>query len=110
MKTTNRDIHFGAIALFYVIALVLRLTTLIIGNRFPVFKENYLFQLSTGLGPAIGAIVAMTVFKRKTEYSIMGKSRIRHNRRIEDGRIMSFGIYLWAVGRIWLARVPSIRT
>ena len=74
MKTTNRDIHFGAIALFYVIALVLRLTTLIIGNRFPVFKENYLFQLSTGLGPAIGAIVAMTVFKRKTEYSIMGKS------------------------------------
>ena len=74
MKTTYRDIHFGAIVLFYVIALALRLTTLIIGIKFPILKENYLFQLSTGLGPAIGAIIAMAVFKHKTEYSIMGKS------------------------------------
>ena len=74
MKTTYRTIHFRAIALFYVVALVLRLTTLMLGNTYPTLGESYLFQLSTGLGPAIGAIVAMTVFKRKTEYTIAGKS------------------------------------
>ena len=30
--------------------------------------------LATGLGPAIGALVAMFIFKRKTEYTLVGKS------------------------------------
>lgn len=75
MKTmTNKSIHFGAIALFYVIALTLRLTTLIIGYKYPALRENYVFPLSTGLGPIIGALIAMAVFKRQTEYTITGIS------------------------------------
>ena len=35
---------------------------------------NYALELSTGLGPIIGALVAMAIFKRKTEYTIAGKS------------------------------------
>lgn len=73
-NSTYRNIHLGAIALFYVIALILRLTTLLLGNKYPTLDENFLFQLSTGLGPAIGAIIAMTVFKHKTEYTVIGKS------------------------------------
>ena len=69
-----RSIHFGAIALFYMIAIALRLTTLAIGNKYPTISANYLFQISTGLGPTIGAIVVMAVFKRRTEYTVMGKS------------------------------------
>lgn len=75
MKTmTNKSIHFGAIALFYVIALTLRLTTLIIGYKYPALRETYVFPLSTGLGPIIGALIAMAVFKRQTEYTITGIS------------------------------------
>ena len=75
MKTmTNKSIHFGAIALVYVIALTLRLTTLIIGYKYPALRENYVFPLSTGLGPIIGALIAMAVFKRQTEYTITGIS------------------------------------
>jgi hypothetical protein len=74
MTITSFRNHFSAIALFYVIALTLRIITLIIGNKYPTLEENYLFQLSTGLGPAIGALVTMTIFKRKTEYTIIGKS------------------------------------
>ena len=74
MKTTYKEIHFGAIATFYVIAISLRLITLVIGKSYPTIRETYAFQLATGLGPAIGALVAMAVFKRKTEYTITGKS------------------------------------
>ena len=74
MKKTYKEIHFGAIVTFYVIAISPRLITLVISNSHPTIRENYAFQLSTGLGPAIGALVAMAVFKRKTEYTITGKS------------------------------------
>ena len=74
MRSTYRNIHFGAIASFYIIALALRLITLVVGNRYPILWENYAFQLSSGLGPFVGALVAMAVFKRKTEYTIAGKS------------------------------------
>ena len=72
--TQFTNIHFGAISLFYVIALALRLTTLILGIQYPALKENYLFQLSTGLGPAIGAVIAMAICKRKTEFTFTGQS------------------------------------
>jgi hypothetical protein len=74
MRLVYKDIHFGAIALFYMIALSLRLITLAVGNKYPSLWENYAFQLSTGLGPIFGALVAMAIFKRKTEYTITGKS------------------------------------
>lgn len=74
MRIVYKNIHLGAIALFYATALVLRLATLVLSSKYPALKENYLFQLSTGIGPAIGAIVAMAIFKRKTEYTFTGKS------------------------------------
>lgn len=74
MKFIDKNIHVGAIATFYVIALIFRLLTLFMGNRYPELRENYAFQLSTGLGPIIGAFIAMAVFKRKTEYTLTGKS------------------------------------
>ena len=74
MKTEYKGIHLGAIATFYFIALTLRLTTLLLGNKYPSLPENIVFQLATGLGPAIGALIAMAIFKRKTEYTLIGKS------------------------------------
>ena len=73
-----KNIHIGAIATFYIIALLVRLITLHVANEFPSIETNYALQVSaalaTGLGPAIGALVAMLIFKRKTEYTILGKS------------------------------------
>lgn len=74
MRPIYRNLHIGATATFYVIALVLRLITLAVGNKYPTLWGNYAFQLSTGLGPIVGALVAMTIFKRKTVYTISGKS------------------------------------
>lgn len=74
MKLLYKNIHLGAIATFYVIALILRLTTLLLSNKYPELRENYAFQLSTGLGPIVGAFIAMAIFKRKTEYTLAGKS------------------------------------
>ncbi len=70
----TKSIHIGAIATFYIVALMLRLITLFVGNKYPELREHYAFQLSTGLGPIVGAFVAMAIFKRKTEYTLVGKS------------------------------------
>jgi len=73
-----KNIHIGAIATFYIIALLLRLISLHVVNKFPSIETNFALQipalLATGLGPAIGALVAMFIFKRKTEYTLLGKS------------------------------------
>ena len=73
-----KNIHIGAIAAFYIIALLVRLVSLLVVDKFPSIETNYALQVSaalaTGLGPAIGALVAMLIFKRKTEYTLMGKS------------------------------------
>jgi hypothetical protein len=74
MRCVYKNIHLGAIVTFYIIALTLRLITTILGNKYPSHGVNYALELSTGLGPIIGALVAMAIFKRKTEYSITGKS------------------------------------
>lgn len=74
MRAIDKNIHLGAIVTFYLLALSLRLIALTAGNKHPSLGESYIFQLSTGLGPIIGAIVAMAIFKRKTEYTITGKS------------------------------------
>ena len=63
MRFVYKDIHFGAIASFYMIALFLRLITLVVGDKYPALWGNYAFQLSTGLGPIVGALVAMAIFK-----------------------------------------------
>ena len=78
MNLSYKNIHIGAIAIFYIIALLVRLISLLVVNKFPSIETNYALQVSaalaTGLGPAIGALVAMLLFKRKTEYTLAGKS------------------------------------
>ena len=74
MRSVYKNIHWGAIVTFYIIALTLRLITIVLGNKYPSHGVNYALELSTGLGPIIGALVAMAIFKRKTEYTITGKS------------------------------------
>ena len=73
-----KNIHIGAIATFYIIALLVRLISLHVADKCPAIETNYAFQVSaalvTGLGPALGALVAMFLFKRKTEYNLIGKS------------------------------------
>ena len=73
-----KNIHIGAIATFYIIALLVRLISLHVVNKYPSIETNYALQvpaaLATGLGPAIGALVVMFIFKRKTEYTLLGKS------------------------------------
>ena len=75
MRFVYKDIHFGAIATFYIIALLVRLITILVFNKFPSIETNYALQVSaslaTGLGPAIGALVAMLIFKRRTEYTLI---------------------------------------
>lgn len=74
MRFVYKNIHWGAILTFYIIALTLRLITIVLGNMYPSHGVNYALELSTGLGPIVGALVAMAIFKRKTEYTITGKS------------------------------------
>ncbi len=69
-----KGIHIGAIVTFYIIALLVRLISLLVVNKYPSIGTNYAFQIATGLGPAIGALVVMLVFKRKTEYTLIGRS------------------------------------
>ena len=78
LNLSDKNIHIGAIATFYILALLVRLISLLVVNKFPSIETNYALQVSaalaTGLGPAIGALVAMLLFKRKTEYTLVGKS------------------------------------
>lgn len=78
LNLSYKNIHIGAIATFYIIALLLRLISLLVVNKYPSIETNYALQVSaalaTGLGPAIGALVAMLIFKRRTEYTLLGKS------------------------------------
>ena len=78
LNLSYKNIHIGAIATFYIIALLMRLISLLVVDKFPSIETNYALQVSaalaTGLGPAIGALVAMLIFKRKTEYTLLGKS------------------------------------
>ena len=59
-------------------ALLLRLISLHVVNMYPSIDTNFALRVSaslaTGLGSAIGALVAMFIFKRKTEYTLLGKS------------------------------------
>ena len=78
LNLSDKNIHIGAIATFYIIALLVRLISMLVVNKFPSIETSYALQVSaalaTGLGPAIGALVAMLLFKRKTEYTLAGKS------------------------------------
>jgi hypothetical protein len=78
LNLSYKNIHIGSIAIFYLIALLVRLISLHFVDKFPSIETDYALQvptaLATGLGPAIGALVVMLFFKRKTEYTLVGKS------------------------------------
>ena len=78
LNFSYKNIHIGAIATFYIIALLVRLISLHVINKYPSIETNFALQipaaLATGLGPAIGALAAMFIFKLKTEYTLLGKS------------------------------------
>ena len=78
LNLSDKNIHIGAIVTFYIIALLVRMISLHVVNMYPSIETNFalriLAALATGLGPAIGALVAMFIFKRKTEYTLLGKS------------------------------------
>lgn len=78
LDVSYKNIHIGAIATFYIIALLVRLISLLVVDKYPSIETNYALQVSaalaTGLGPAVGAWVAMLTFKRRTEYTLLGKS------------------------------------
>ena len=49
MKLTNyKNIHIGAIATFYIIALLVRLISLLIVNKYPSIETNYALQVNMG--------------------------------------------------------------
>ena len=64
--------------LFYVIAVACRLISLYVLPRlFPDSCSSIILQLCEGVGPALGGVVVMGIFKRKFFCSIAGKSWIR---------------------------------
>ena len=124
-SVSYKNIHIGAIATFYVIALLVRLISLYVVDKYPSADANFALRVSaalaTELGPAIGALVAMFVFKRKTEYTPVGKSAWKSIATIvipcivfgiiggwNLGVVCFLGFCVWAFGRIWLARIFAI--
>ncbi|MBR4603151.1 MAG: CPBP family intramembrane metalloprotease [Prevotella sp.] len=107
MKLTKyKSIHIGAIVTFYIIALLVRLISLLVVNKFSSIETNYPLQVSaalaTGLGPAIGALVAMLIFKRRTEYTLIGKSAWKSIATIVIPCIVFGIIGGWDLGVTWL--------
>ena len=78
LNLSYKNIHIGALAVFYIIALLVRLISLQVVDMYPSIDTSFALRasaaLATGLGPAIGALVVMFIFKRKTEYTLLGKS------------------------------------
>ena len=69
-KSVRKKIY--AIVVFYIIAIVLRFIT----NKTSALDNMDSFFLKTvlqGIGPAIGAIVALKIFGLKSSYSLAGK-------------------------------------
>lgn len=102
LNLSDKNIHIGAIATFYIIALLVRLISLLVVNKITSIETSYALQVSvalaTGLGPAIGALVAMLLFKRKTEYTFAGKSARKSIATIVIPCIVFGIIGGWALG------------
>ena len=47
MNLSYKNIHIGAIATFYIIALLVRLISLLVVNKFPSIETNYALQVSS---------------------------------------------------------------
>lgn len=76
MKNANRT-KWVAIIVFYVIAVAIRAAALQIDVPQEANLKYFLIDWATGIGPCIGAIVAVLIFKRKFFCSVVGKSLLR---------------------------------
>ena len=56
MRFVYKDIHFGAIATFYIIALLVRLITILVFNKFPSIETNYALQVSASLATGLALL------------------------------------------------------
>ena len=66
-----KKINYWAIIVFYLIAILCRYLT----NKTEIFEEignEYLKSILTGIGPAIGAFVAFSVFKINPVMNLKG--------------------------------------
>lgn len=77
MKLGENKIKWIAIAVFYVIALIIRAIALKIDGGNVANMHFFLTAWSRGVGPCIGALVAVLLFKRKFFCSITGTSIIK---------------------------------
>jgi uncharacterized membrane protein YsdA (DUF1294 family) len=105
MKIKNVEVL--PIVLFYAIAIALRLAWLFVaeyGN--PAFHESYLFSLASGLGPIVGAIVTMAIFKKKTQCSLFGKSAWKSVLTIVVPCIAMFIVGGWESA--WILFIPFV--
>lgn len=76
IKTSKTGIY--AILLFYVIAIVCRITAIyILPSIFVDAQQTIWLQLCEGAGPALGALAVMFLFKRKLYCSLFGLSWLR---------------------------------
>ena len=66
------------IVLFYVIAIVCRAISVCVLPAFcPDCRQNVVLQLCEGLGPALGALAVMCIFKKRMYCHVVGKSLLR---------------------------------
>ncbi len=77
MKTRTTEIKWKAIALFYVIAVLIR--AIVLRNEdFGSSPFSYwLWAWAEGIGPCVGALVAILVFRRRFYCTLTGKSLMK---------------------------------
>jgi len=76
MKTETKK-KWLAIAVFYALAIVIRAITLEMDNPTSFNLQFWLIAWGEGIGPCVGALVAVLVFKRKFYCSITGTSIVK---------------------------------
>ena len=67
-----------AVSVFYIIAVLLRYVfTEKVPEYFPTISDGLFFRILTGVGPFVGAIIALYLFGRKKKYSNFGTSVLK---------------------------------
>lgn len=79
MKTRTTEIKWKAIALFYVIAVLVRAIAIVLRNEdFGSSPFSYwLWAWAEGIGPCVGALVAILVFRRRFYCTLTGRSLMK---------------------------------
>lgn len=78
MKFLKDKAALRGIAVFYVIALAVRVASLyVVPRACPAAEQTIWWQMLTGAGPAVGAIVAVVALRRKMYCSLLGSSALK---------------------------------